>query len=187
LKADPTERIAGLAFFAMTLLQLTFFIVDSDLAGSGIVLLSPAQVTAASLAQQFPALHHYMDDVLVPGTWVRESLAPYIQCQFKTGAKGPCEQQTARLMDLQYVRNGTNLPLLIELLDGPGIPAQPFIVYGSYMIVLSALFSLYYTVKSALLGFVLLGYGIYAVSGNVQAAVGLSGGQRGIMQQQGWK
>jgi hypothetical protein len=171
LKADPTERIAGLAFFAITMLQLTFFIVDSDLAASGIVLLSPAQITAASLAKQLPALHHYMDDVLVPGTWVRESLAPYIQCQFKTGVKGPCEQQTARLLDLQYVRNGTNLPLLIELLDGPGIPAQPFIVYGSYMIVLSALFSLYYTVKSALLGFVLLGYGIYAVSGRGQAAV----------------
>lgn len=163
IKATPVERVAGLAFFAFTLMQVAFFIVDSDLAASGLVLLSPLQVSAANLARQFPAAFHYIDDVLVPGTWVREALSPYIKCQFNSGGKGPCEQQRARLGDLQYVRNGTNLPLLVELLESEGIGAQQYIVYGCSMIVLSALFSLYYSVKTAVVGFILLGYGIYAV------------------------
>lgn len=162
IKATPVERVAGLAFFAFTLMQVTFFIVDSDLSASGLVLLSPLQVSAANLARQFPAAFHYIDDVLVPGAWVREALSPYLKCQFKTSWKGPCEQQRAHLSDLSYVRNGTNLPLLVELLDSEGIGAQQYIVYGCSMIVLSALFSLYYSVKTAVVGFILLGYGIYA-------------------------
>lgn len=164
IKATPVERIAGLAFFAFTFMQVAFFVVDSGLSASGLIMLSPLQVSAANLARQFPQAFHYIDDVLVPGAWVRESLSPYIQCQFKTGAKGPCEQQRSRLFDLQYVRNGTNLPLLVELVETEGIAAQQYVVYGCSMIVLSALFSLYYSVKTAVLGFVLLGYGIYAVS-----------------------
>lgn len=164
MKAAPIERIAGLAFFAFTMLQVSFFVVDSDLSASGIILMSPMQVTAANLAKQLPQAFHYIDDTLVPGGWVRESLSPYIRCQFKTGGKGPCDTERQRLFDIQYVRNGTNLPLLVELLETQGLAAQQFIVYGCSLIVLSALFSLYYSVKTAVLGFVLLGYGIYEVS-----------------------
>jgi hypothetical protein len=162
IKATPVERIAGLAFFAFTMMQVSFVLVDSDLAASGMVLLSPLQVSAANLARQFPQAFHYIDDVLVPGTWVRESLSPYLRCQLMS--KDPCDKQKQRLLDIQYVRNGTNLPLLVELLDTQGLPAQQYIVYGCSMIVLSALFSLYYSVKTAILGFALLAYGIYAVS-----------------------
>lgn len=161
MRAAPTERIAGLAFFAFTMLQISFFVVDSDLSASGIILMSPMQVTAANLAKQLPQAFHYIDDTLVPGGWVRESLSPYIRCQFKSGGKGPCVKERQRLFDMEYVRNGTNLPLLVELLETQGLASQQFIVYGCSLIVLSALFSLYYSVKTAVLGFVLLGYGIY--------------------------
>lgn len=163
LKATPTERIAGLAFFAFTVLQVAFFIVESDLSSSGLIMLSPLHVAGANLAKQYPQIMPYVDDVLVPGAWVRESLSPYIACQFKSGGKGPCEKERSHLLDLQYARNGTNLPLLVELLQGGRLASQQPIVYGSSMIVLSALFSLYYSVKTAVLGFLLLGYGIYEV------------------------
>lgn len=92
-------------------------------------------------------------------------LSPYLRCKLLTeGPSAPCSQESARLTDLGYVRGGTNLPLLVELLQSNGLAAQQFIVYGCSMIVLSALFSLYYSVKTAVVGFVLLGYGIYEVS-----------------------
>jgi len=129
------------------------------------------QVTAANLAKQLPQAFHYIDDTLVPGGWVRESLSPYIRCQFKSGGKGPCVKERQRLFDMEYVRNGTNLPLLVELLETQGLASQQFIVYGCSLIVLSALFSLYYSVKTAVLGFVLLGYGIYEVRGHNGSAL----------------
>lgn len=172
LKADPVERIAGLGFFVFTFLQIAFFVVDSNLSASGIVLLSPLHVSAANLAKQYPQYHHYIDDVLVPGAWVREALSPYIKC--KINGQEPCTKQRARLFDLQYVRNGTNLPLLVELLENQGLgPQQQCVVYGCSMIVLSALFSLYYSVKTAVLGFALLAYGLYEVGTTCVSGLGL--------------
>lgn len=179
IKANPTERIAGLAFFAFILLQVPFFLVESDLAASGMVLLSPLQVTAANLARTFPGAADAVALLLVPGAWVREAVSPLIVCNFRSHGRGPCDLQRGRLWDLDYVLRGVNLPLLVQLLGSGGLaPATP-ILYGSTMIVVSAAFSLVYSVKTAVAGFALLAYGVVAVR------PGGGGGRQGHRQQDG--
>eukprot|EP00775_Hariotina_reticulata_P006369 gene6369-6601_t len=73
---------------------------------------------------------------------------------------GACKQQQKRLPDLDYVRRGANLPLLVKLLDSGELSQQLPILYGSTMIVVSSLFSLVYSVKTAVLGFALLAFGV---------------------------
>eukprot|EP00878_Enallax_costatus_P047230 GHUV01057676.1.p1 GENE.GHUV01057676.1~~GHUV01057676.1.p1 ORF type:complete len:165 (-),score=33.79 GHUV01057676.1:178-672(-) len=162
MRASATERIAGIAFFLFTLIQVPFFIVSTPLTDLGFVLLSPLQVTGANLVRNFPALAEPVDMLLLPGGWMRESLSPFLRCQFKTGGKGPCGTYAARLADIDYIKKTNNLPMLVKLLDN-GIEQQPPILYGCTLIVVSALFSLYYTVKTAVLGFLLLAWGVVQV------------------------
>lgn len=163
MKAAPTERIAGIAFFAFTLIQVPFFIVNTSLADLGFVLLSPLQVTGANLVRNFPALAEPAEMLLLPGGWVRESLSPFLRCQFNTSGKGPCGIYAARLADIAYIKKVNNLPMLVKLLDN-GMDQQTPILYGCTMIVVSALFSLYYTVKTAVAGFLMLAWGVLQVS-----------------------
>ncbi|WIA12603.1 hypothetical protein OEZ85_006260 [Tetradesmus obliquus] len=130
------------------------------MSSNGMFVLSPLQVTAANLAKTFPDHAPMLQYALVPGGWMREGLSPFVRCQYLSGGKGPCTEQTARLFDLQYIMKANNLPLLVELLQSNSVRQQTLILYGCALIVVSALFSLYYSVKSAVLGFLLLGYGM---------------------------
>jgi hypothetical protein len=138
------------------------------------------QVSAASLARQTPRAALYIQDVLTPGTWVREVLSPWLRCRLVNqdgrhppsakfagrGSSAGCAAVIERgLLDVMaYVRNGTNLPLLVELLEERGLGrGQEAVVLGCTMVVVSAAFSVYYSVKTAVLGFVALAWGIYKV------------------------
>eukprot|EP00882_Tetradesmus_deserticola_P011014 GHRQ01011649.1.p1 GENE.GHRQ01011649.1~~GHRQ01011649.1.p1 ORF type:complete len:177 (+),score=43.51 GHRQ01011649.1:1000-1530(+) len=162
-RAAPTERLAGYAFFLFTLMQVPYVVIESDLSHSGMFMLSPLQVTAANLAKTFPDRAPMLQYALVPGGWMREALSPLVRCLYLSGAKGPCSAERARLFDLQHIIKANNLPLLVELLHSNTVRQQPALVYGCAMIVVSALFSLFYSVKSAVLGFLLLGYGMIQV------------------------
>lgn len=163
MKATPTERIAGIAFFFFVLIQVPFFVVDTPLSAHGLVLLSPLQVTAANLARNFPDFDEAVELLLVPGGWLRDSLSPYLRCQFQTSGRGPCASYAAKLHDLAHVKRSNNLKLLVNILNNNGVAYQGPILYGSTMIVVSALFSVYYTVKTAIVGFAVLGYGVVQV------------------------
>jgi hypothetical protein len=162
-RAAPTERLAGYAFFLFTLVQVPFFVVESNLSANGLIMLSPLQVTTANLAKTLPDHAPMLQYVLVPGGWMREGLSPFIRCQYQSGGKGPCTTEKARLFDVQYIKKANNLPLLVELLQSNSVRQQTAVLYGCTLIVVSALFSLYYSVKTAVLGFVLLGYGMIQV------------------------
>jgi type III secretory pathway component EscS len=162
-RAAPTERLAGYAFFLFTLVQVPFFVVESNLSSNGMIMLSPLQVTAANLAKTFPDHAPMLQYALVPGGWMREALSPFIRCQYLSSGKGPCTAEKAKLFDLQHIIKANNLPLLVELLQSNTLRQQTAILYGCAMIVVSALFSLYYSVKTAVLGFVLLAYGMIQV------------------------
>ncbi|KAF6253489.1 hypothetical protein COO60DRAFT_1703790 [Scenedesmus sp. NREL 46B-D3] len=159
-RAAPTERLAGYAFFLFTLVQVPFFVVESNLSPTGMIMLSPLQVTAANLAKTFPDLAPMLQYALVPGGWMREALSPLIRCRYLSGVKGSCTAEQARLFDLQHIIKANNLPLLEELLQSNTVRQQTALVYGCAMIVVSALFSVVYSVKTAVLGFLLLGYGM---------------------------
>jgi hypothetical protein len=162
-RAAPTERLAGYAFFLFTLVQVPFFVVESNLSSNGMIMLSPLQVTAANLAKNFPDHAPMLQYALVPGGWMREALSPFIRCQYLSSGKGPCTAEKARLSDLQHIMKANNLPLLVELLQSNTVREQTAILYGCAMIVVSALFSLYYSVKTAVLGFLMLAYGMIQV------------------------
>lgn len=162
MKASPTERVAGCAFFLFTLLQVPYFIVDTNLAPHGMLELSPLQVTVANLAKTFPSHTSVLEYVLVPGGWVRGPLSYFIRCQFKTGGKGLCDAERARVTDLEFVIKN-NLPIMVKLLETEGMSQQMPILYGSTMIVVASIFSLYYSVKTAVLGFALLAFGVVQV------------------------
>lgn len=160
LRATPTERVAGLAFFLFTLFQVPYFVVETDLAPPGLIVLSPLQVTAAQMARTAPGLQPYIEAVLLPGAWLRDGLSAFIRCQYRSSGQGPCDAQRARLTDLAFVRSKADLPLLVRLLDGRGIEQQTAITYGCGLIAVSAAFSLVASIKTALAGFLLIGYGV---------------------------
>jgi hypothetical protein len=176
-RPSPAERLAGLAFIAFTLMQVPFLVLHSELVPgpSKLLPLAPLQVTAASLAQRLgPRSHLYLTDVLTPGAWVTGALSPFLRCALLghgaagsdagSSSWGRCSVQRSRLLDLQFARAQVRLPLLLALLEGRALGAgQQFVVYGSGLVVLSALFSLYYSVRSAVVGFLLLGAGVYKV------------------------
>lgn len=162
MRASPTERIAGVAFFVFVLIQVPFFVVNTPLSSHGFVMLSPLQVTAADFVRRFPDINQAVQLLLVPGGWMRDSLSPFLRCQFQTSGKGPCGTYVAQLHDLEHIKKSNNLPMLVQLLDD-GISNQNFILYGCGSIVISAVFSLFLTVKSAVLGFILLAYGVVQV------------------------
>jgi hypothetical protein len=162
-RAAPTERLAGYAFFVFTLVQVPFFVVETNLSPNGVLMLSPLQVTTANLAKNFPDHAPMLQYALVPGGWMREALSPFIRCQYLSSGKGPCTAEKARLFDLQHIIKANSMPLLVELLQSNTLSQQTAILYGCAMIVVSALFSLYYSVKTAVLGFVLLAYGMIQV------------------------
>jgi hypothetical protein len=143
-------------------MQVPYFVAETSLSSSGIVLLSPLQVTTANLARTLPQQQHIIEWLLIPGAWTRESLSPLVVCKLQTKG-GACKQQQTRLLDLDYVRRGANLPLIVKLLDSGELAQQQPILYGSTMIVISSLFSLIYSVKTAVLGFALLAFGVVQV------------------------
>eukprot|EP00879_Flechtneria_rotunda_P018376 GHRR01019275.1.p1 GENE.GHRR01019275.1~~GHRR01019275.1.p1 ORF type:complete len:194 (+),score=38.65 GHRR01019275.1:218-799(+) len=162
----PTERIAGIAFFLFTLIQVPYFALDvsrSQDTAHGLVLLSPLQVTAAQVAKTFPSTRPVLEYALLPGGWMRENLTPYIRCMFKTSGKA-CRSERAKLTDLQHAQRANNLPVLVKLLDSNSTPQQWALVYGSALTVLSAVFAAAgYTVKTAMIGFALLALGVIQV------------------------
>jgi hypothetical protein len=71
--------------------------------------------------------------------------------------------QRARLLSLKHVRAHTGFGIVRALLAPRQLHAQQALVYGSAAITASAAFSVVVTVKTALAGFALLGYGIAQV------------------------
>jgi hypothetical protein len=130
-ESTSSERIAGLAFFMFTLFQVPTWIMDTTITREGYALLSPLQVTAAHLANSVPASRAYMVAALLPGTWARDALSPYMRCMYKSNWQGPCILEKARLNNYYYLEGMASLPALQQLVKSPEVKGQQTaIVYG---------------------------------------------------------
>ncbi|GBF99247.1 hypothetical protein Rsub_11772 [Raphidocelis subcapitata] len=168
LRAGPSERVAGLAFLAFTLMQVPYLAMrNTTITGwPSVMALSPLQITAAKIAAGAPGAEPALEALLLPGTWLRECLSPLLRCKLETSG-GACERETRLLSDWARVRRRVQLPSLVKLVEGRDFArGGEALVYGSALISLSAALSAVVTVKSAALGFVLLGFG--AIQGGHQ-------------------
>ena len=156
-----SERVAGIGFLLIILLQVPYFVVRTPATQTGIATLAPLQVFCAKLAYTYPATQKYAEMALIPGAWTSFSLLPYIRCMAKSGLQGPCNRQAQRLWDPSWAYKQANLRLLVDTISGKEFREGKWIEYGSALIVVSALFSVLYSVKTAVVGFALIGYGLY--------------------------
>eukprot|EP00877_Chromochloris_zofingiensis_P008995 jgi/Chrzof1/4349/Cz14g09200.t1 len=156
-----SERVAGIGFFIIVLLQVPCFVLQTH---KGSKAVSPLEITAAHLASHLPHLRQFADAVLIPGIWFREGVAAYLRCKYNAGLNAPCSTEVQHLKDVNWIKSRNSLNVVQQLLQamrsGQAVP----ITYGCGIIVMSALFSLVHGVKLAVVGVLLLGYGI--VSGN---------------------
>jgi len=149
------------AFFAFVLFQVPGFMLETPSTTASISILSPLQVSAANMANTFPASRDAMEAVLLPGAWVRDALSPYIRCKYKSNFKAPCNLEYGRMFQRDYVGATANLQLLQRIIKSRDMKGQAApIIYGCSMITVSAAFALVYSVKTAVVGFGLVAYGV---------------------------
>jgi len=202
LRAADSERVAGLAFLAFTLLQVRVqgvaecrwetqdcsrcaltrlshppqkrpptknncqvpFFAMRNTAISGwpsLVQLSPLQVMCGKLAGQYPEAAPALETALLPGTWFRESLGPLLRCKMETGG-GACEREQRLLLDVGRLRRRAQLASLTKLIQSSDFArGGDALVYGSTLVTLSAALAAVFTVRTAVVGFLLIAAGIY--------------------------
>lgn len=115
---------AGWAFFAFVLFQVPAFMAQTKLTREGYNLLSPLQIAAANLATTYPPSAPVMTNLLVPGTWTRDALSPYIRCAFKPRDRTPCTLERERLTSWAYVVQRTHLASLQEFIASDDMRGQ---------------------------------------------------------------
>lgn len=164
--APPPARLAGYAFFAFVLLQIPCFMMETSRSPSGFVVISPIEVTAAEITDHYPSALPVMQGLLFPGTWVRNCLSRYLLCLWKERNLGACDSHSGNLWNWDYVLLRTQLPQLVSLLNDPKeFPQRLWISLGCAVIFLTGMFSLVTRVRMAVIGFLILAYGL--VMGNL--------------------
>lgn len=160
--AVSTDLMAACSLVTFMALQIPFFIVHTPNSPSGMLPLSPLQVMCGNLARSYPKFGPYAEAALLPGTWVSFALRPYLVCLHTHGLRSNlCEREASHLSDVARLHKRTNLPRLVATIEAASFEERPALTYGSSLIVLSSVFSLITTIKTALVGYALLVYGIF--------------------------
>jgi hypothetical protein len=154
--------MAACSLIIFMVLQIPFFLAHTPNSSTGMLALSPLQVVSGNLARVYPKFAPYAEAALLPGTWVSYALRPYLVCLHTHGLRSNlCEREASHLSDVAWVHKRSNLQRLVTTLDAASFEERPALTYGSALILLSSFAALITTIKTALVGYALLVYGIF--------------------------
>jgi hypothetical protein len=151
------QSISRVAFLLFVLLQTPCFVLPGPHGKA--VPMSPLQLSVSWSMTNYEGSIEYLRPLLVPGTWMREAVVPYVQCVIVLG-RPQCKKALSQLIDFQRLAPFMEPTVGLDVFEQHIKQYHNAILVGSGVVTIAGLLSAYVPVRLSLLGFAMMLFGI---------------------------